>query len=160
MPRIAVTGHMDLTRESVPLVYKAIIDLLMPHMSAELIGISCIARGADSIFADALLDVGGKLEVVLPAVNYRETKVKREHAAQFDALVHRASKVHTLPFERADRDAYAAANEVLLASCHQLFAIWDGRSGVDIGSTASVVEHAHSRNLPVQVIWPDGAARC
>jgi hypothetical protein len=159
LPRIAVTGHMNLTPASVPLVYKAIAELLTPRADDELVGVSCIARGADSIFAQAVLDLGGDLEVVLPSANYRETKVKPDHAPQFDNLLSRASKVHTLPFEQANRDAYEAANEVLLTSCDELFAVWDGEDGVDKGSTAAVVRQARSRELPVRVIWPDGAAR-
>lgn len=37
----------------------------------DLVGVSCIARGADSVFAQVVLDVGGRLEVVLPSRNYR-----------------------------------------------------------------------------------------
>src|SRR5689334_11155997 len=116
---------MNLMPDSVPLVYKAITDLLTPVATDELIGISCIARGADSAFAQAVLDRGGALEVVVPSTNYRETKVKPDHASQFDELISRASKVVTLPFSEANRDAYEAANEMLLASCDELFAVWD-----------------------------------
>jgi hypothetical protein len=65
MPRIAITGHMNLAADSIPLVYKAITDALARYAVGELTGISCIARGADSIFAQAVLDLGGKLEVLL-----------------------------------------------------------------------------------------------
>jgi hypothetical protein len=158
VPRIAVTGHMNLTAASVPVIYQAITDALAPYTADKLTGISCIARGADSIFAQAVLDSGGRLEVVLPSTNYREQKVKPDHAPQFDDLLRRAAKVHVLPFEQANREAYEAANELLLSS-DRLFAIWDGQPGVDKGSTASVVSAARERGLPVDVIWPDGAAR-
>jgi hypothetical protein len=150
---------MDLTSASFPLVYQAIADLLAAHAGETVVGISCIARGADSIFAEAVLDSGGKLEVILPSVNYRQTKVKPDHSPQFDSLLSRASKVHTLPFEQANRNAYEAANEVLITSCDELFAVWDGQGGVDKGSTAAVVQLARHREVAVQVIWPEGAAR-
>jgi hypothetical protein len=149
---------MNLTAASMPLVYQAIAEALAPYAGDDLIGVSCIARGADSIFAQAVLDSGGQLEVVLPSQHYREQKVKPDHAPQFDELMHRAAKVHVLPFENANREAYEAANGLLLSS-DRLFAIWDGRPGVDKGSTASVVSAARERGLPVEVIWPDGAAR-
>ncbi len=150
---------MNLTPASVPLVYKAIAEALAPYAGDELTGISCLARGADSIFAQAALDVGGKLEVVLPTANYRQQKVKPDYAPQFDDLMHRATKLHVLPFDQANRGAYEAANETLLSSCDRLFAVWDGQGGVDRGSTASVVVEARERGLPVEVIWPEGAAR-
>src|SRR5688572_1296828 len=131
---------MNLTDDSVPLVYRAIAELLVSYASDELVGISCIAKGADSIFAEAVLDAGGRLEVVVPSRDYRQTKVKPEHVAQFESLVDRASMVHTLDYEEANRDAYEAANVFLLDSSDELFAVWDGQSGVDKGSTGSVVE--------------------
>lgn len=67
--------------------------------------------------------------------------------------------VRVMPYEEANRVAYEATNEVLASTCDTLFAIWDGQSGVDKGSTASVVEYARSRGVPVEVIWPEGASR-
>jgi hypothetical protein len=159
VPRIAVTGHMNLTPASAPLVYEAIRVALLPFVHDGLTGVSCIARGADSIFAQVVLDLGGQLEVVLPSTTYRQQKVKPDHAPQFDELMQRASTVHALPFAQANRDAYEAANELLLSSADRLLAVWDGQAGVDKGSTASVVVVARQRGLPVDVVWPDGAAR-
>jgi hypothetical protein len=51
VPRIAITGHINLTPDSVPLVYKAINGALALYVADELTGISYIARGADSVFA-------------------------------------------------------------------------------------------------------------
>jgi hypothetical protein len=160
LPRIAITGHMNVTSASVPLIYAAVTKALAIHaQQGELVGVSCIARGADSIFARAVLDAGGKLEVILPSTNYRTQKVKPDHAAQFDDLINHATTVRVLPFDVANRVAYEAANEALLSACDRLFAVWDGQAGVDKGSTASVVTAARSRGVPVDVIWPDGAAR-
>jgi len=159
LARFGVTGHMNLTAESMPLVYQALRVALAPYAGDELIGISCIARGADSIFAQVVLDLGGELEVLLPTSNYRETKVKPDHAAQFDELMRQAATVRVLPFRKANRDAYQAANEALVSSSDRLFAVWDCRTGTGKGSTASVVEYARSQGVPVEIIWPAGAKR-
>ncbi|WP_016816881.1 hypothetical protein [Salinispora arenicola] len=159
LTRIAVTGHMNLTATSVLLVYDAIVDAFTRLNSDELVGISCIARGADSVFAQAVLDCGGRLEVILPSTNYRASKVKPDHARQFDDLVSRASEVRVMPFEEANRRAYEAANAELLARCDLLFAVWDGQGSVDKGGTAAAVAEARTRGVSVDVIWPDEAAR-
>src|SRR5262249_20114982 len=143
----------------IPLIYGAIVDALAPFADQNLVGISCIAAGADSIFAEAVLSVGGELEVVIPSSDYRARKVQPDHAAQFDNLINRASKVRVMPFDVSNREAYEAANDVLLSTCDQLFAIWDGGTAVDKGGTGSVVEEARSRGLPVTIIWPTGAGR-
>ncbi len=124
MARIGVTGHMNLTPPTVSLVRKAIRKALAPYVEEGLTGVSCIAIGADSIFAEVVLDLGGALEVILPASDYRERKVKPEHAQRFDSLTRRASSVRVMPYEVSNRDAYEAANEALVASSDRLIAVW------------------------------------
>jgi len=157
--RIGITGHMNITAATVPLVYSEIVRLLTDAPDqAELVGVSCIARGADSVFAQAVLNVGGRLEVVLPSRNYRERKVKPDHANQFDELLRRAETVHVMDFDDAGRPAYEAANEVILG-CDRLIAVWDGEPAVDGSGTGSVVAIAQRRGLPVVIVWPVGAER-
>lgn len=158
MPRISVTGHMDLTRASVDPVRQAIVNELGLFSDETITGISCIARGADSLFAEAILERGGALEVILPASNYRSAKVRPENLAQFDILLCAASKVRIMPFENPNRTAYEAANEALVDGCDRLFAVWDGRASEKSG-TGTVVAYALSRHIPVNIIWPRGAAR-
>ncbi|MFF0489534.1 hypothetical protein ACFYTQ_11000 [Nocardia sp. NPDC004068] len=149
---------MNITAETVPLVYNEIVRRLPSADGTDLVGVSCIARGADSVFAQAILDSGGRLEVVLPSRTYRERKVKPDHAPQFDEFVQRAAEVRVMDFDEANADAYEAANEAVLGSCDRLIAVWDGQDGERSG-TGSVVAMAQKRGLPVDVIWPRGAAR-
>jgi hypothetical protein len=150
---------MNLTPDTSALVGAALRKALAPHLPEGLIGISCIAVGADSLFAEAVLDVGGELEVILPAADYRERKVQPDHAQQFDSLISRASHIRTMPYDVSNRAAYEAAGEALLSASDILFAVWDGGSAVDAGSTGAVVDSARSRGTRVKVIWPDGASR-
>ncbi|MFD4402456.1 hypothetical protein ACFWPH_06780 [Nocardia sp. NPDC058499] len=154
--RVAVTGHMNITAETAVLVREEIA--LRLAEVPDLVGVSCIARGADSVFAQAVLEAGGRLEVVLPSRNYREAKVKPDRVPVFDELVARASEVCVMDFEEAGREAYEAANEALLRSAGQLIAVWDGEGG-ETGGTGSVVKLARQRGLAVDVVWPEGAAR-
>ncbi|MEZ0072255.1 hypothetical protein [Planotetraspora sp. GP83] len=156
--RIGVTGHTNITNDTQRLVFDALCDLLREQVDEQLVGVSCIARGADSVFAEAVLSVGGALEVVLPSQDYREAKVKPDHADQFDALIARASQVRVMNHPYANRDAYESANEAVLGSVDKLVAVWDGQPGGRSG-TADVVAEARRRGLPITVVWPDGACR-
>ncbi|MFF7369372.1 hypothetical protein [Streptomyces tricolor] len=161
MTTIAVTGHMDLTEDTVPLVRTALEDLLKQYADdGGLVGVSCIAKGADSLFAEAVLAAGGRLTVVVPSRDYRQNKVKPDHAALFDHLVEAADEVLVLPNDSADRQAYEAANAVLLERADRLVAVWNGAppSGKG-GGTADTVLEARAAGIPVHVVWPDGAAR-
>lgn len=157
--RVGVTGHMNLSEQTVPLIAEAVRDYLCTLDTASLVGVSCLARGSDSVFAEVVVELGGQLEVVLPCADYRQAKVKPDHAPQFDRLLSKASVVKTMPFPTANRDAYVAANEAVLGSIDHLVAVWDGQPSPDKGGTAGAVEEARERGVTVQVIWPQGANR-
>lgn len=120
---------------------------------------TCPARGADQVFARVVLDLGGSIEVVFPAADYRARKVKPGNVAEFDDLIAKAATVYTMPFAESGREAYMAASEHLLATVEQLIAVWDGEPSGGFGGTADVVEAAVGRGLPVIVVWPEGADR-
>jgi hypothetical protein len=157
--RYGITGHMDLTPHTVALVDREIREALSAVPPVELIGVSCLAAGADSLFARAVLDLGGALHVVLPSEDYQARKVKPGHRPEFDRLVRRALRVRTMPYETAGREAYEAANDAVLTSIDRLIAVWDGGSPADRGGTAAVVQEAGRRGIPVEVVWPHGARR-
>ncbi|MFF5565271.1 hypothetical protein ACFY7Z_10630 [Streptomyces sp. NPDC012623] len=159
MTTLAVTGHMDLTEESVPLVRAALREVLAPYRE-DLTGVSCIAAGSDSLFAEEVTAIGGRLVVVIPSQDYRAAKVKPDHAPIFDHLVEAASEVLTMPHESANRQAYESANAVLLERADRLVAVWNGQPPTGKGGgTADVVAEACATGVPVDVVWPDGAAR-
>lgn len=160
MTTIAVTGHMDLTDASVPIVREALRAALTPYAHGELVGVSCIAKGADSLFAEAVLELGGRLVAVIPSEDYRETKVKPDHAATFDRLTKASTEVLVLPNRTANRQAYEDANRELLRRSERLVAVWNGEPPTGRGGgTADTVIEAREAGLPVDVVWPDGAAR-
>jgi hypothetical protein len=151
---------MDLTEDSVPLVRTALDELLDLYADDTLVGISCIAKGSDSLFAQAVLAVGGRLIVVIPSRDYRRNTVEPDDAPVFDRLVEAAGEVVVLPHETADRQAYDAANSVLLERADRLVAVWNGEppSGKG-GGTADTVLAARAAGIPVDVVWPEGAGR-
>ncbi|MFE6691513.1 hypothetical protein ACFVFQ_34215 [Streptomyces sp. NPDC057743] len=159
MTTLAVTGHLDLTGRTERLVLDALTTLLHAHADRKLVGVSCLARGADTLFAQAVLAAGGRLVVVLPSRDYRAAKVRPDHAPTFDRLA-AVAEVVTMPYATADRRAYEAANGELLRRADRLVAVWDGTPPTGKGGgTADAVLQARAAGLPVEVIWPAGAVR-
>lgn len=160
MVTLAITGHVKLSGTTVPLVREALRQVVRRHAGAALTGVSCLAQGADSLFASAVLDAGGRLVAVLPSRDYRAAKVAPEHAATFDHLVAAATEVVVMPYAEAGRAAYQAANGALLARADRLVAVWDGSPPTGRGGgTADAVGLARTAGLPVDVLWPEGASR-
>lgn len=157
--RIAISGHRGLTADVEHLVDNALRTELAQHTAhTGLTGISCLADGTDQLFARAVLDLGGDLEVVIPAVEYRDGLPVRCHAT-YDSLLTNASSVYRLDYIESNSEAHMAASQYMLNSADHLFAVWDGKPARGHGGTADVVHHAHAHGLPVTVIWPDGAHR-
>jgi hypothetical protein len=155
--RIGITGHTNLTPASFPLVADAVRAVL--SRESELSGVTCLARGADQVFARVVLDLGGTVHVVLPSADYREHEVDPDNEREFDLLLDHAATVHTMPFPRSGPAAFMAASEHMLARVDSLIAVWDGEPSTGYGGTADVVDAARHRGLPVTVLWPPGAER-
>lgn len=156
MARIAVSGHRGLSPATVGLVDQAIRAALAG--CPDVTGLSCLADGADQIFARAVTDAGGRLEAVLPAELYRHGLPEDAHA-EYDALLSLAAAVHRLPFVEATPRSYMAASQLMIDHADELYAVWDGLPARGYGGTADAVAYARDRGVPVRLIWPDGAAR-
>ncbi|HEY8524690.1 MAG TPA: hypothetical protein VIL48_07000 [Acidimicrobiales bacterium] len=131
---------------------------LANHDPDELVGLSCIADGADSLFAQAVLDRGGRLEVIIPAEEYR-AGLPAEHHPVYDRLLADASAIRRLPFRQSTSESHMAASKLMLEHAEELYAVWDGLPARGYGGTADVVTAARQLGLPVTVIWPEGATR-
>ena len=157
--RVGVTGHSDLTEPSTPIVEAVLREWLSAHASPPWVGVSCLASGADQVFAGLVLDLGGQLEVILPARDYRARKVDADRVYEFDRYLAAAVAVIVLDFDRSSRQAYMAASTALLGKVDMVIAVWDGLPARRHGSTGDVVAEAQRLGLPTSILWPAGAAR-
>lgn len=159
MTRLAVTGHRGLSEKTTALVDAALRGEISKRAEDGcLVGVSCIADGADALFAKAILDNGGTLHVIVPARKYRDS-LPKEHHTTYDALIAKAAKVTRLDHIESDSDAHMDASVHMFVDADELFAIWDGQPARGYGGTADVVDAAHDQGLPVCLVWPAGATR-
>lgn len=160
MTRVAVSGHRGLSSEVAAWVVRA-IGAELDRLRAEepnVVGLSCLADGADQIFAAAVLDRGGALEVVIPAERYRDG-LPDEAKAGYDKLLGSAVAVHRLDHRESTAESHMDASVMMVDRSDRLIAVWDGEPARGYGGTADVVAYANSRGVPVAVIWPAGARR-
>jgi hypothetical protein len=157
MSRIAISGHRGLPAETTQLIDREIRRRLADHTPA-VVGLSCLADGADQIFARAIVDTGGAIEVIIPAERYREGLPEASHP-EYDELLSRARHVHRLAFSQPTSESHMSASRYMLDHADELWAVWDGKPARGYGGTADVVQHARLHDLPVHIIWPNGAQR-
>lgn len=155
--RVGISGHRDLAPATARAVRSEIKDFLTDRADG-LIGVSCLANGADQIFAQAVIRVGGTLTAIVPAAEYRDRLPEDAHAL-YDALMEDAAEVIRLDFQESSSEAHMAASIAMLDRIDTLVAVWDGLPARGYGGTADVIEEARARRIEVVRIWPDGARR-
>jgi hypothetical protein len=156
--RVGVTGHRQLPEGTAQLVREQIDRVLPGHNPPDLVGVSCLADGADQIFAAAVLRAGGSLEVIVPAREYRD-RLPPECHAEYDRLLAKAAAIHRLDYADSTAEAHMAASRTLVDMVDHLIAVWDGQPARSYGGTADVVAYATERAIPVTRVWPEGAHR-
>ncbi|WP_343046173.1 hypothetical protein [Nonomuraea typhae] len=139
------------------LIDEAIRETLRAH-APPLVGLSCLADGADQIFAQAVLDLGGALEAVIPAQRYRDA-LPGDSRARYDELLGRAAVVHRLDYIESTSESHMVASARMLDGADGLLAVWDGLAARGYAGTADVVAEAGRRGVPVHVVWPIGSRR-
>ncbi|MET7686890.1 hypothetical protein ABZT06_02645 [Streptomyces sp. NPDC005483] len=154
--RVGITGHRGLPED----VAAKVRELLLKEAGSydDLVGVSCLADGPDTWWAQAVLEAGGRLEVVVPAAGYRSALPDWHHPA-YDSLVERADVVRHTGLSEPAPEAFQAGSELLVRVSDLLIAVWDGLPARGYGGTADAVDYAHQVDVPVRVLWPEGASR-
>jgi hypothetical protein len=155
--RVAITGHRDLDGPTTGKV-DAVIRVLLGEAAQDLVGVSCLAAGTDQIFARAVLDLGGRLEVIIPSAGYAASF--SDHAKRgFEELKSQAWRIRSLAHPSPGPGPYLDAGLQMLDGADRLIAVWDGQQARGRGGTAEIIGDARRRRMPVSIVWPDGSAR-
>ena len=120
-------------------------------MPRPLVGMSGLAAGADMLFARALLELGGRLEVVLASRSFASS-LPAHARGEFRRLLSRAGRVDVVGGGRPGPGAYAAAGRAMLSRAGVLIAVWDGGPSRGRGGTADLVASARAHGIRVRVI--------
>ncbi len=112
---------------------------------------SPLAEGADQLGASVALNLGYRLQSILPLApaDYR-TDFDAAGLAGFDALLDSAEVIVEVAPQNGNRaDSYAAAGRTTIELSDILIALWDGEPARGVGGTAEVVSLALQEGIPV-----------
>jgi hypothetical protein len=130
------------------------------HLSGgDLEAFTCLAAGADQLFADIALDSGVPVTAVIPGMDYEAHLDDDAARAGFRRILRACANRVDLPPEPTHEEAYFAAGRWIVDHCDRLLAVWDGRPARGPGGTGDVVAYARRTGVPVTVLWPHGAQR-
>ena len=158
MTRIGVTGHQNIPAEAIEFISASVRDLVR-KAPPPVVGLSSLAEGADQLFADAVTEAGGHLNVVVPSRDYERTFASKPARTTYRRLLALASEVHELEFAEPTEAAFLAAGVYIVDHCELLIAVWDGAVARGRGGTGDIVDYARQRQRQVEVVWPKGVTR-
>jgi hypothetical protein len=139
--KAGITGHQELGGDANVNWLAAAMERLIARERVTL-GLSCLARGADQLFACTLERLGLPFWAILPCAGYESTFGNATDAARFRHLLAHASRRLTLPFATPSESAYLAAGHRLVDEAKIIFAIWDGKPAAGQGGTGDIAAYA------------------
>ena len=131
------------------------------------VGYSAVACGGDLLFAEALLDSGGEMHVVLPfgKTSFRKTSVeispRRDWGRRFDSVLRRAASVTIMNpgGDPANAENFEYCNRVIAGTARlkarslgvdfSPVVLWDGQAGDNAGGTEAFVKICRRWARPV-----------
>lgn len=155
---IAVVGHADLTRDTLLLVESALRTRLARHPGRTM---TLVRTGAGTALAcgRAARAAGSPLAVVIPTRAGVPAMPAPHDRMATGELLTLADQVRLLVYDPLDRDSCIGADERLVAAAGLVLAVWDGSPSDGHDATAHLVTYARARGVPVEIVWPAGAAR-
>jgi hypothetical protein len=157
--RVGVTGHrwIPATDQGIAHVVRAALTQVMAAtqipLAATEIGltvVSALAEGADRLVANVALELGARLEVVLPlqATEYEKDFRRFGSRAEFRMLRDQAAAVSVVSQPSGRDDNYLRAGRAIVERVDVLVAIYDGKPARGNGGTAQIVQYAKALNVP------------
>jgi hypothetical protein len=153
--QVGISGHQRLRD---PNTWEWVRQKMRDHLAAvppPLVGISSLAIGADTIFAEIVLELGGSLEVILPFYDYQRTFIEAPARLEYQKLLHQTSQVEVLQKSGPDEDAYYAAGKRVVDRSALLILVWDGKPAGGLGGTADIAEYAHQSQKQIIHLNPE-----
>jgi len=152
--KIGITGHQQLKDTTGWDWIRIEIDKLLTRTPKPLIGITSLAIGADQLFAEAVLQHGGTLNVIIPFDEYEFKFLEGHDRQKYHHLLDRAVGVEFLQKMASDEESYFESGKRVVDMADFLVAVWDGKPARGLGGTADVVKYAEQRGKRIIKLDP------
>jgi hypothetical protein len=145
MFRIGIVGHRYLANsETVAFVANQSLAVLREAREThiDIVALSAIAEGADTLFAEAAVTLAIPLEIVRPFAEYTADFETPDAKKRYEALRAAARHELLLTHEERSNDAYEAAMNWIVNRSDLLLVVWDGLPADGAGGTGDAVKQA------------------
>ncbi len=157
--RIGVTGHRMLAddlhtgvRDACRQVLESMVEVGRIN-GAGVEAWSALAIGADTLFAQAALELDLPLVGIMPFAHYPRDFAPADLVV-LEGLIERCDRMIRLDRIRKTKHAYMAAGTMLVRECDLVVAVWNGMPSRALGGTGDVVRYAERLGVPVVRVDP------
>ncbi|OLZ63135.1 hypothetical protein AV521_39730 [Streptomyces sp. IMTB 2501] len=154
----AAAGHTDPTPDRLNLV-QAELRAALERLPERRTALARAGAGVPVAFGRAVRAAGRELVLVTLTQGLVPALLPARDRVAPGELVSLAWQVRLLAYDLAVRDACVGADERIIAQCRQLLAVWAGSPSNGRDATAHLVAYARAHGVPVEVVWPQRAAR-
>ena len=145
--RIGVVGHRYLDIEQTLFVQSCCRVLLSRfHQTRNVVALTALAEGTDTIFAEEALELGVALGVVLPYHNYVEDFRSSDARQRYQRLKSQADYEIRHPFASRSDAAYLAAMDWIVDNSELVIIAWSGKKYQGLRATEIAVHRCIRTN--------------
>jgi hypothetical protein len=151
---IGVTGHRELSDVQGWVWVRAQLHEFLAGLYRPLLGVTSLAIGADQIFAEIVLDLGGQIEAIIPFAGYERTFRNDVELGRYEELKSLCVRSETLGPFPTEEEAFLSAGKTVVDHSDLLVAVWDGEPAHGTGGTGDIVDYALARRKELVHVNP------
>jgi 8-oxo-dGTP pyrophosphatase MutT (NUDIX family) len=148
---IGVGGHQHLGDEKTHhFVMEQFRALLASYQQREphLVLFSALALGTDQLFVQIALDLGVRVEIVLPCAEYEGIFSSETEKQEYNQLLHAAQAIHQLPPQTCSDDAFLTAEQWIVDHSNLVILAWNGLPPQGRSGTGDIASYARWVGCP------------
>ena len=149
--KVGITGHQNLTANESDWL-KIELENEIKRMEIEE-AYSCLAIGADQLFAKVILADNIPLIAITPCTKYVETFSGKD-VEVYQTLLRKAINIVQLDFDNPSEKAFYEAGKTIVNKSDVVFAFWDNLPSKGLGGTADIVSFAKKLNKKIVHLNP------
>jgi hypothetical protein len=150
MYRIGVVGHRYFDKPEVSgFVNESCLQILQELKAnyRDVVSLSALAEGADTIFAETALSLNISLDIITPFEDYLSDFIYPAAKEKYLLLKSLARKEIRLPYTGRSEEAYSLAMKWVINNSDLLIGVWDGKPSKREGGTADTINKAINTGL-------------
>ena len=148
-----VTGHQNLGDQATLSWVENCLMQEIPKYTITM-GLTCLAIGADQLFAHILEKFYIPYIAIVPSDGYEGTFENEKARENYFLYLAKADDAIRLNFPSPTEEAFYAAGKYIVDHCDILFAIWNGKAAKGLGGTGDVVKYAKRKMKKIVHVNP------